>query len=115
MTERQQRMIEGYLPNPRDPELDAFEYYILDDNNRVQKVYISDIMPGESLYGETTYGVRYSATGNRFQGFPGWGKVRKYQLYDNKQDCKDSTHSCYDGWEELRELQMKEAAQETEE
>lgn len=70
---------------------------------------------GESLYGETTYGVRYSATGNRFQGFPGWGKVRKYQLYDNKQDCKDSTHSCYDGWEELRELQMKEAAQETEE
>lgn len=104
MTERQKQMIEAYIPSPRDETLDISEYYIRDDNDKIQKVYISEINPG-GLYENSVYGVRYSSNGNRFCGGLGYGQTHMWDLYDNKDDCRDMTHAIYDGWEELRRIQ----------
>ena len=106
MTDRERKMIEGYLPSPPDPTLDMCEYYILDNNDRVQRVFIRHINPGE-LDSVNVYGVHYSATGNRFGG-DDYGKTHKWDLYDNAEDCRNRTHMCYDGWERLRDLQREE-------
>lgn len=106
MTERQRQMIEGYIPNPRDPELGDDDFYILDPYDRVQKVYITDINPGRMNEG-VRYGVRYSSTGKKYGGSD-YGNTYMSQLYDNKEDCRNQTHMLFEGWEELRELQRKE-------
>lgn len=109
MTEREKRMIEGYLPHGRDPELEDFCYYILDNNSRVRKVYVSEINPSSDPHSdEEVYGVRYASNGNRYLGYPGYGNIQMSQLYDNREDCKKQTHPLYNGWETLRELQNKE-------
>ena len=97
-------MIEAYIPSPPDPTLDFGEYYILDDNDKIQRVYICDIYP-DHIEG-TLYGVRYSKTSKRYGG-DGYGRTHMWNLYDNKEDCRAQTHACYDGWERLRELQKE--------
>lgn len=108
MTERQKQMIEAYLPSPPDPELGFNEYYIRDAYDKIQKVYIQNINP--DLRNDCTlYGVRYCSNGNRFGGaYNDYGTTHKWDLYDNKEDCRNATHVCYDDWEDLRELQRKE-------
>lgn len=108
MTDRQKQMIEYYLPSPPDPELGFNEYYICDAYDKIQKVYIQDINPGPLNEG-LVYGVRYCSTGNRFGGaYDEYGTTHKWNLYDNKEDCRNATHLMYDNWEDLRELQRKE-------
>lgn len=105
-------MIEAYLPHPRDPDLGQDEYYVLDTAGRVQRVRLTDIFPGRIGH-ETEYGVRRvsdgkridAGLGNPFEGFS------MFELYDNKQDCRDRTHCCYSNWEHLRLLQKEEAAE----
>ncbi len=109
MTDYEKKMVEGYIPSPPDPTLEAGEYYILDDYDRVQKVFIRDINP-DMRNDRTVYGVRYCSTGNRYNGGYGYGHTPMSSLYDNKQDCRDQTHMMYDYWEHLRELVKKEAA-----
>lgn len=111
MTDRERRMIEGYIPNPRDPELDTFEYYMLDSADRVIKVRVTGIASHDerSIYHvvrENGQGV-YNASGMVGFGFyEGWYYMSA--LYDNKEDCRHQEHLMYDHWERLRELQQKE-------
>lgn len=108
MTEREKLMVETYLPNRRDPNLPEGEYYILDNNERIQQVYISNIYP-DMEHDSTTYGVILSKTGKRYRGGSGYdGSVHMYDLYDNKEDCRNWAHGVYDGWEQLRALQEGE-------
>ena len=113
MTDRQKQMIEGYLPSPRDPELDPFDYYVEDMRGRAVRVHISTIAATKDT---TIYQVRTDA-GRLVHGVwetdPdtfGGGWYTKANLYDNKTDCLNSTHCGYDYWEELRELQAKEVS-----
>ena len=114
MTDRQRKMIEGYIPTPPDPELEqGFEYYMLDSADRVIKVRIVSIASHDErdiyrVIRENGQGV-YNASGMAGFGFyEGW--YYKSALYDNKTDCRNQEHLMYDGWEQLRELQRKEAA-----
>lgn len=103
MTDREKMMIDAYIPSPRDPALDVCEYYAQDANGRIHKVYIRDIFPENDC---TLYGVRYSGSDRAFTGGYGeYGKMHMYELYDNKDDCRDRTHMFFDGWEYLRRLQ----------
>ena len=106
MTERQQQLIAYYLPHSRDPELDDFEYYVEDQTGKIQRGWLTDIMPYRE---DTLYRIVNKRgqikSGNEYDAFYKW------ELYDNKQDCREHSHSCYNGWEELRELQIKENGQ----
>lgn len=46
ITDKQRQMIAGYLPHPRDPELDFDQYYVKDTSDRVRKGQ-SDRLHGE--------------------------------------------------------------------
>lgn len=111
MTDRERLMIQEYLPNPPDPTLEFDEFYFL-QNNRVIRVYALDCFPHKN---DVCYGI-YKKCGFRLvkvndgwddTGFHG---VYRHELYDNKEDCRNQTHLWYDRWEELRELQQKEAS-----
>lgn len=117
MTERQRQMVAGYLPNPRDPDLGPFDYYVEDMRGRAITVHIQNI--GYNSYGTTIYQVR-TDSGRLVHGpwetdaeLLGGGWYTMGNLYDNKEDCIHSKHCGYDHWEELRELQIKEAGNET--
>lgn len=101
MTDRERKMIEAYIPSPKDETLSFGEYYILDDHDRVQKVYIQDIMPG-MIDESTKYGVKFCSTGKRYNGWKGYGNTDMSELYDNKEDCRNMTHCMYGDWEKLR-------------
>ena len=113
MTDRQKQMIAGYLPNPRDPDLDPLDYYVEDMRGRAITVHIQNI--ASNSYDTTIYQVctdsgrlvhgPYETESELFGG--GWYTMGS--LYDNREDCIHSEHSMFDGWEELRELQRKEA------
>lgn len=112
MTDRERQMIEAYLPNPRDPELEIFEFYVLDMRDRPVKVravnigydkHEQEIRQVFTDKGRLVHG-QYEVDSELFGG--GW--YHPGALYDNKKDCKDCTHSMYDHWEALRALQMKE-------
>jgi hypothetical protein len=110
--ERTKQMIETYLPNPPDPELNDGEYYYLQSTmkgEQVIKVYPLDIFP---VRDGTEYGIYQNRGGQLRWVDVGYGEhtrgCRKHDLYDNKQDCKDSTHYWDDNWERLREIQRKE-------
>ena len=106
MTERQKQMIADYLPNPRDPELGPFDYYVLDNAMRVQKVHVTDIYPNK----DDLYHIVYTDSGRQVKSWlDGYGGFPLGFLYDNKEDCRAMTHSWYSGWEELRRLQEEEA------
>ena len=101
LTEREVQLIKGYLLHRKDQSLRFGEYYWLDNSNRVQKVYIQNILPHDDY---TLYSLRYSATGKSAHvsdDFYNDG-VTMSRLYDNKQDCRDMAHICYDNWEHLR-------------
>lgn len=110
MTDRERLMIQEYLPNPPDPTLEFDEFYFL-QNNRVIRVYALDCFPHKD---DTCYGL-YTKRGSRLVRVDeGWGDpfhgAYRHELYDNKEDCRNQTHSWFDRWEELRELQQKEAS-----
>lgn len=113
MTDRERQLIEGYIPHPKDPDLEFGEYYVLDMANRVQRVRVRDIAWDKydveifrvvTKSGKTVHGVR-EETEETYGG--GW--YSKANLYDNKEDCKAETHSMCHYWEELRKIQMREA------
>ena len=113
MTDRQKKLIEAYMPNPRDQELGPTEYYVEDIRGRAVKVHVQSI--GINHDGATIYHVRtdsgrlvhgpYETEPELFGG--GWYTMSN--LYDNKTDCVNSAHIMCDEWEELRQLQLKEA------
>ena len=112
MTDRQRQMIEAYLPNPRDPELEFNEYYVLDNRDRPTKVHVVNIYFDKydqqicqvfTGRGRLVHGP-YETDSEMFGG--GW--YHPGALYDNKQDCKDCAHSMNDHWEDLREIQLRE-------
>lgn len=114
MTDRERQMIEAYLPNPPDPELGDpyFNYYVMDNRQRVVKVRAANI--AWDKYGEEIYQV-FTPSGKLVHGdwetdteTFGGGWFHKSALYDNKQDCRDNTHSCWNDWEWLRDIQRKE-------
>lgn len=109
MTEREQKLIDAYIPSPRDTTLGDFEYYVEDLSGRVQRVEITDILPLLNDSDETIYLVVQSTTRKRVKGWGEYGGFTKGYMYDNKQDCKDGTHNCYAYWEKLRDMQMAEA------
>lgn len=114
MTDRQRKMIEGYLPTPRDPELDECDYYVLDMADRVQRVHIVNIgYSGKHAIHQviTDRGHLVHGPYEEMPDLLGGGWYRMAALYDNKPDCRASEHSMYDDWEQLRELQRKEASQ----
>lgn len=110
MTDRERQMIEEYLPNPPDPTLGDGEYYYL-QNERVIRVYPLDILPNKD--GGTCYGIYTKRGGRLVRVDDGYGDpfhgVYFYDLYDNKEDCRNRTHWFCEEWERLRELQQKEA------
>lgn len=113
MTDRQKQLIEGYLPTPRDPELEMNEYYVLDQRDRPTKVMIVGIAPKDE---ETIYQVITTTAGRSVHGpyevagYFGESWYYMGSLYDNKEDCRACIHSWYHGWEKLRELQRKEGS-----
>lgn len=111
MTDREQQMIEAYIPSPRDETLGFGEYYYLQTTStgdRVIRVTVHDILPHED---GTEYGI-YQGHRRIDAGYDDWSRgVRMHDLYDNREDCKNFTHMMYDGWEHLRELQRREATE----
>ena len=113
MDERTARMIAEYLPNPPDPTLDVSEYYFLQNNTgreRVIRVYALDCFPHKDYVG---YGCYQQRGGRLVHVDDGWGGdpfhgIYMHQLYDNKEDCRNQTHSWFDRWEQLRDIQRKE-------
>ena len=107
MDERTRRLIEAYIPSPRDETLEQGEYYYCQETmggSRIIRVFALDILP---LHDGTEYGI-YQKRGAglvgvdaRGDGDPNRG-VHMWELYDNKQDCRDRTHTCFDEWEDLR-------------
>lgn len=107
MTDREKQLIEAYIPSPKDTTLKDFEYYVKDSNYRVQKVEITDMLP----FGETMlYRVVQVDTRKQVKNFRKYDAFAMCDMYDNKTDCRDCTHSCYSYWERLREIQQEEAA-----
>lgn len=105
-------MIAGYIPNPRDPELDELDYYVEDARGRAVTVHITQIAIGAE--DRTICQVRTEA-GRLVHGpwesepeLMGGGWYTKSHLYDNREDCLHGEHSMYDDWEELRDLQRQE-------
>lgn len=110
--ERTRQMIEYYLPNPPDPDLQQGEYYWLQEGfgrPRVIKVYPLDIWPVKD---GTEYGLYTKKGGRLVKVDAGYGDpfrgARKHDLYDNKIDCRNREHNMCDEWERLREIQKEE-------
>lgn len=110
--ERTRQMIEMYLPNPPDPDLEPGEYYWLQEGmngSRVIKVYALDIFP---MKDGTEYGLYTKRGGRLVRVDTGYGNpfrgARMHDLYDNKIDCRNYQHNTCDEWEHLREIQKKE-------
>ena len=105
LTQREQELIEAYIPHKRDKNLDEDEYYVLTANDTVQKGVVRDLAfnaRGEDLFRLWNgRGVVHSWASDNM------GYVTKRHMYDNKQDCKDQTHFAYDHWEKLRDLQQR--------
>lgn len=106
MTERQKQLIEAYIPSPRDESLGIFECFVEDSNGKIQRVEITDIMPSNDY--DTIYLVVQVNTRKRVKGWLKYDGFSMGYLYDNKQDCKDCTHTSYSLWEDLRKLQENE-------
>lgn len=110
MDERTRMMVEAYIPSPRDETLEPGEYYYRQDTARgprVIRVFALDCLPTRDGWEYRIYqqrGGRLVWVDARGDGDPNRG-VRKCDLYDNKDDCRDGTHPVYDGWEELRKVE----------
>jgi len=106
MTEQEKRMIESYLPNPRDPSLDDWEYYVLDNRDRVQRVSITDIGYNNEKEIYLVRNGRGIVQGDYHFCGEAYG-FRKGYLYDNREDCRNHEHDWYDEWESLRTIQQE--------
>lgn len=106
MKERENQLIEAYIPHKRDETLDEDEYYVLTANDTVQKGVLRDI--AFNSRGEDIFRLWNGRGIVHCWASDAMGFVTKRHLYDNKQDCKDQTHFAYDGWEELRNYQKEE-------
>ena len=112
MDDRTKAMIEWYLPNPPDETLEEEEYYFMQDTaagERIIRVFAMDVLP---MHDGTEYGIYQQRGGVLRRIDAGYGTdmrgVRMSRLYDNKQDCKNSTHYAFDDWPDLRQIQKKE-------
>ena len=109
--ERTQQMIDYYLPNPPDPDLEQNEFYYLQEGNksRVIKVYALDILP---VRHGTEYGLYTKKGGRLVKVDTGYGDpfkgARMCDLYDNKIDCRNHEHNTCDDWQRLRKIQREE-------
>lgn len=103
MTEREKQMIETYLPHPRDPELEKCEYYVLDQAGRVQRVEMTDIL--SHFDGEDELVVVQAGTRKKVTGWMEFGGFPVSDLYDNREDCRDRTHTGIAYWERLRKAE----------
>ena len=101
---RLQQLIDSYLPHVKDLTLEPGEYYYKRADDKVVKVYVSDIFPHDN---GTLYGCRYVSNGQRVHTGYEWDGIPKRHLYDNKQDCRDDAHMMCDWWEDLREQEIK--------
>lgn len=112
--ERTRKQIEMYLPNPPDPDLEFDEFYYRQSTmkgEQVIRVKVMGIFPG-LIHEEPEYSI-YQVWGNGLRYVDvGWNDpfhgCHRYELYDNKQDCKDQTHFFCSDWERLREIQKSE-------
>ena len=77
MTEREQKLIDAYIPSPRDTTLGDFEYYVEDLSGRIQRVEITDILPLLNDSDETIYLVVQSTTRKRVKGWGEYGGFTK--------------------------------------
>ena len=111
MTDREREMIDYYLPNAPDTELEEGEYYYLQNKSgteRIIRVYPLDVFPTKR---GTEYGL-YTKKGGRLCWVDtGWGDnhyrgAYRSDLYDNKTDCKNQTHMGCSWWEDLRKVQQ---------
>ena len=111
MTDRERKMIEGYLPSPRDPDLGPFEYYVLDNRDRPVRVTVSHIGydRDQAIFQVfTPSGKLVHGPYETSQDLWGGGWYYKGSLYDNKDDCRSCTHSWCHFWEDLRRMQEEE-------
>lgn len=106
MTDRERKMIDWYIPHPRDPALEEGQYYF-NQGSRIIKVFPLDVLPHDS---GDEYGC-YQRRGGQLcwvdtagYGQP-WRGCHKADLYDNKLDCQHRTHAVNDKWEDLRRIQ----------
>ena len=111
MTDRERQLIDAYIPGIPDPELGFGEYYVLDSLDRPVRVRVVNIAP----QGERTVYQVVTPSGRLVHGCWesdtetwGGGWYAKAHLYDNKDDCRHSSHLMYDDWERLREKQQEE-------
>lgn len=107
MTDYEKKLIEAYIPSPRDKTLQDDEFYVMDCHDRVVKGsgydLAFDLADGtEKIRLINGRGVIHSAMGDELDF------VRINHLYDNKEDCKNQTHFAYPEWQKLRELQEDE-------
>lgn len=116
MDDRTRQMIEAYIPSPPDPTLEFEEFYYLQSTmkgEQVIKVHVLSVFPGDpfrsddceySIYQVRSDGLRWVDVGygDHFRG------CHRSELYDNKEDCKNQTHSWYEQWEQLRQIQQEE-------
>lgn len=100
--------IASWLPSPRDPSLPECEYYCEDQYGKIQRGWITDIVPAAN---DVTYyrlvnkrGQIHSSYGTGY--CEGWFEFS--MLYDNKEDCRNHTHLWFDGWEEYRRQKSDE-------
>lgn len=114
MDDRTRQMIEAYIPSPPDPELDFGEYYYRQSTMRgeqVIKVRVTAIFPGERHQPDEYEIYQIRSDGLRWVDV-GWGDrsrgAFKSQLYDNKEDCRNQTHTWDENWEQLRKIQQEE-------
>ncbi|MCD8198226.1 MAG: hypothetical protein LUE24_13860 [Lachnospiraceae bacterium] len=108
MTDRERELIAAYIPSPRDETLEpGCEYYVKDTAARVQRVWVTTINPG-SAGEDLVYRVRNDRGIVRTGHEDRHGSIPKWVMYDNKEDCRNDTHSCYSRWEYLRKLQEEE-------
>lgn len=89
-----------YTPSPRDNSLDDDEYYVLSENNTIQKGRITDIAFG--LHERMKYRLFNGRGIVKCWASDELGYISKSHMYDNKKDCKNETHFAYEDWEELR-------------
>lgn len=110
MTDRDRQLIDAYIPSPPDPELCFGEYYVLDSRGRPIRVRVVNI----ASYRERMVYQVLTSSNHLVHGCWetdtetfGGGWYAKAHLYDNKEDCRHSSHMMYDNWEQLREKQRE--------
>jgi len=106
MTDKERRMIETYIPSPKDETLEDEEYYVMDAWGRIQRGFAWDM--AQNRYGEEMRIIRNKRGIIQTELSDSWGFVNMSYLYDNKEDCRNGTHNLNADWPILREMQERE-------